>query len=73
MRQLRLTHYVSPIDMALVCVGLADTDGAVAALEEAYRDRAARMVTVGDPFFSELRLDARYRGLLARVGLRAQP
>ena len=73
LRQHRLTHYVSPIDMALVCVGLADTDGAVAALEEAYRDRAARMVTVGDPFFSELRVDTRYRELLSRLGLPAQP
>jgi DNA-binding winged helix-turn-helix (wHTH) protein/Flp pilus assembly protein TadD len=72
LRQRRLTHYVSPIDMALVCVGLTDTDGAVAALEEAYRDRAARMVTVGDPFFSELRLDTRYRELLSRLGLPAQ-
>ena len=59
--------YVSPIDMALVCVGLADAKGAMAALEEAYRDRAARMVTVGDPFFSELRLDTRYRELLSRL------
>jgi hypothetical protein len=58
--------------MALVCVGLGDVDGALAALEEAYCDRAARMVTVGDPFFSELRLDPRYRELLTRVGLRAQ-
>jgi len=73
LRQQRLTHYVSPIDIALVCAGLADTDGAVAALEEAYRDRAARMATVGDPFFSELRLDARYRDLLTRVGLPVQP
>ena len=73
LRQHRLTHYVSPIDMALVCVGLGNTDGAVAALEEGYRDRAVRTITIGDPFFSELRLDSRYQDLLNRLGLPAQP
>jgi tetratricopeptide (TPR) repeat protein len=65
----RLTQYVSPIATALVCVGLADADGALGALEEAYCDRATGMITVGDPFFSELRSDARYQELLTRVGL----
>jgi tetratricopeptide (TPR) repeat protein len=65
----RLTQYVSPIATALVCVGFADADGALAALEEAYCDRATGMITVGDPFFSELRADARYQELLTRVGL----
>jgi tetratricopeptide (TPR) repeat protein len=65
----RLTQYVSPIDVAQVCLGLGDIDGAITALEEGYRTRAVRMVVIGDPFFSELALDARYRELMARMRL----
>ena len=65
----QLTQYVSPIDLAHVYLGLADADGALAQLEEAYRTRAVRMVIVGDPFFSELESDARYRDLMARLRL----
>jgi DNA-binding winged helix-turn-helix (wHTH) protein/Flp pilus assembly protein TadD len=69
LRRRRLTQYVSPIDLAHVCLGLGDADGAIAQLEEAYRTRAVRMVIVGDPFFSELESDARYRDLMARLRL----
>ena len=73
LRRRQLTQYVSPIDVAHVCLGLGDTDGAIAELEEAYRARAVRMVIVGDPFFSELGSDARYRELLTRLRLPLQP
>jgi DNA-binding winged helix-turn-helix (wHTH) protein/Tfp pilus assembly protein PilF len=69
LRQRQLTQYVSPIDVAHVCLGLGDTDGAIAELEEAYRTRAVRTVIIGDPFFSELGSDARYRALLTRLAL----
>ena len=42
---------------------------AIAQLEEGYRTRAVRMVIIGDPFFSELEPDARYRDLMARMRL----
>jgi hypothetical protein len=69
MRRRHLTHYVSPIDVAHVCLGLGDADAVMAQLEEAYRTRAVRMVIIGDPFFAELASDARYRDLMARLRL----
>ena len=72
LRRRQLTQYVSPIDLAQVCLGLGDADGALALLEEAYRSRAIRMVILGDPFFSELGSDARYQGLMARLRLPIQ-
>jgi hypothetical protein len=38
-------------------------------LEEAFRTRAVRTVIIGDPFFSELVSDARYRDLLTSLRL----
>ena len=37
--------------------------------EAAYRARAVQMVIIGDPFFSELESDARYRDLMVRLRL----
>jgi hypothetical protein len=68
-RTRRLTQYVSPIDVAQVCLGLGDIDSAMTVLEEGYRTRAVRMVIIGDPFFSELAPDARYRQLMTRLRL----
>jgi DNA-binding winged helix-turn-helix (wHTH) protein/Flp pilus assembly protein TadD len=72
LRRRQLTQYVSPIDVAHVCLGLGDADGAMAQLEEGYRSRAIRMVIIGDPFFSELGSDARYRDLMERLHLPIQ-
>ena len=69
LRTRRLTQYVSPIDVAQVCLGLGDIDGAITALDEGYTTRAVRMVIIGDPFFSELAPNARYRQLVARLRL----
>jgi hypothetical protein len=68
-RTRRLTQYVSPIDVAQVCLGLGDIDSAMTVLEEGYRTRTVRMVIIGDPFFSELAPDARYRQLMTRLRL----
>jgi hypothetical protein len=72
LRRRQLTHYVSPIDLAYVCLGLGDADGTMTQLEEGYRSRAIRMVIIGDPFFSELGDDERYRDLMARLYLPIQ-
>jgi hypothetical protein len=69
LRRRTSTGYVSPIDVALLLTGLGDTDGALSALEEGFRARAARMLAVGDPFFAELSAQPRYRRLLADLHL----
>ena len=69
LRQRQLAQYVSPIDVAHVSLGLGHADLALAQLEEGYRTRAVRMLTVGDPFFSELESDPRYQNLMARLHL----
>jgi tetratricopeptide (TPR) repeat protein len=65
LRTRALTGYVSPIDLAQIYLGLHDRDAAMAQLEKAYRTRAVRTVIIGDPFFSELVSDARYRELMS--------
>ena len=61
--------YVSPVDVALVQIGLGETDAALTALEDGFRSRAARMLVVGGPFFAELSPEPRYRRLLADLRL----
>jgi DNA-binding winged helix-turn-helix (wHTH) protein len=65
----RHRRVVSPIDVALVCVGMGETQAALAALEDAFAARSARMINLNDPFFSELAGEPRYRQLLVRMGL----
>jgi Flp pilus assembly protein TadD len=65
--------YVSPVDVALVLTGLGETDAAVTALEDGFRNRAARMLAVGGPFFAELSSEPRYRRLLANLHLPIPP
>ena len=61
---------VAPIDLALVRLGLGDTEAALNALEET---RSPRMINLNDPFFSELALEPRYQRLLAGLRLPSKP
>ena len=65
--------YVSPVDVALVLIGLGETDAALTALEDGFRTRAARMLAVSDPFFAELSAETRYQRLLADLHLPMPP
>ena len=65
--------YVSPVDVALVLIGLGETDAALTALEDGFRTRAARMLAVTDPFFAELWTEPRYLRLLADLHLPIPP
>jgi tetratricopeptide (TPR) repeat protein len=65
----RRTGMVWPIDVALVWLGLGETEAALNALEEAYATRSPRMINLNDPFFSELASEPRYQQLLERLRL----
>jgi tetratricopeptide (TPR) repeat protein len=64
---------ISPIDFALVWLGLGETDAALSALEDACAARSPRMINLNDPFFSELASEPRYQGLLATLRLPGRP
>jgi DNA-binding winged helix-turn-helix (wHTH) protein/Flp pilus assembly protein TadD len=63
------TSGISPINSALLRLGLGDIEGALNGLEYAHRARTPTLVTIGDPLFSELAHEPRYQQLLARLGL----
>ena len=59
---------ISGYQMALVHLGLGDKNGAVDALEKAYRERSTLLTYLQmDPRFDALRADARFQGLLRRM------
>ncbi len=63
--------YVSPYDIATICVALGDTNQALAWLEKAYQQRANGLVELKvEPTFDPLRSDPRFQDLLRRVGFR---
>jgi tetratricopeptide (TPR) repeat protein len=62
--------YVSPYDLAIVCVGLGDKDQAFQWLEKAYQERAHYLVHIKwEPRFENLHSDQRFQNLLRRIGL----
>jgi TolB-like protein/DNA-binding winged helix-turn-helix (wHTH) protein/tetratricopeptide (TPR) repeat protein len=61
--------YISPFYRAMVDVGLGDHDGAMSALEEAFKDRSGWLVFLNvEPEFERLRSDPRFLALLRRAG-----
>lgn len=66
-----LTHYVSPVDMAVNYAQLGRREEALSELEEAYRQRSPELLqdVQDDPAFDFLHSDARYRALIKEVGM----
>ena len=63
-------EYVSPAELALLYVGLGETEKALSALERAYAVHDLQMQYLGiDPHYDGLRSDPRFTDLLRRVGL----
>ncbi len=61
-------RYVSPVDMAMLHVGLGNDDKAMDYLENAYEEHADRMSWIKvNPVFNPLRSDPRFRSLLKRM------
>jgi serine/threonine-protein kinase len=64
-------RYVSPYDVATIHAGLGDRDAALNWLERAYEERCGWLAwwLKSDPKFDALHGDARFQGLLTRIGL----
>jgi DNA-binding winged helix-turn-helix (wHTH) protein len=66
----RVGRYASRYAIAVVHMGLGDWEGALAALDVAYRERSHWLVWLKrDPRWDEIRGDQRFQDLVRRVGL----
>ena len=67
--QLSTLRYVSPLEIAVIYIGLDNTNAAFDWLQKAHDQRVTRMRALRDPIFDRLRFDLRYIDLASRVGL----
>ncbi len=67
-----LAPIIPPVEPAMISLGLGDTEAALIGLEAAFTARLPGAVVAGDPFFSELALEPRYRALMSRLRLPVQ-
>jgi tetratricopeptide (TPR) repeat protein len=69
-KELSSHAYIDPYDIAVIYAGLGDKDEAFRWLEKGYEQRSSGMpYLTTDPFWSEMRADPRYAGLLHRMRL----
>jgi len=72
LRDLSKDRYVAPYDVAVVYVGLGDTDQTMEWLQRAYEDHSAWLIWIElDLRFDGIRGDPRYRDLLRRMKIPA--
>ena len=63
-------EYVSPVELAMLYIGLGENDKAIASLEKGYAEHDSQMQFLGvEPHFDDLRGDSRFVDLMKRVGL----
>ena len=73
LREVGTRGYLDPTNVALVHVGLGDTDQVVDWLNKAYEDRAGWIVWLNTyPLFDPLRSDPRFQALPQRMNFPAQ-
>jgi tetratricopeptide (TPR) repeat protein len=66
------TRYVSPIDLAMICVGLGDDTATLDWLDKAYDQKSPDLSSVmTDPRFKRLLAHPRFKTLLQRMGFPA--
>jgi TolB-like protein/cytochrome c-type biogenesis protein CcmH/NrfG len=70
LRRLAQSHYVSPLYVAMIYVGLDEKSTALDWLERAYAERSDRLIyLLVEPAADPLRSEPRFRDLLRRIGL----
>jgi len=73
LRQLKessATQYFPPYQLALIAVGLGETDDAIRLLEQAHRDRYPWLIHLNpEPRLDPLRSDPRFKELVRKVGV----
>ncbi len=70
LRQRALHEPVAAEEIAMVYIGLGDSNHALLGLEQAYRDHSKGMVMLkADPWYHSLAAEPRYQELLRKVGL----
>jgi tetratricopeptide (TPR) repeat protein len=70
LQQLEQEGWVSPLNSALVHVGLEDHDAAISCLEESYKKRIRQLVWINvDPRYGALHGTPAFEQLIARLGL----
>jgi serine/threonine-protein kinase len=63
-------HYVGPINLAKIYMGLGDLKRTFDLLEQTFRDRSAWLLTLKtDPMYDDIRGHPQFQDLLTRVGL----
>lgn len=63
-------HYVSPFHLAIVYVGLSDSNHALEMLRNAYDEHSEFVILLNvTPVFDSLHSDPRFKDLLHRMGL----
>jgi tetratricopeptide (TPR) repeat protein len=74
LKQLGQEGWVSPLNSALVHVGLGDRDAAISCLEESYEKRIRQLVWINvDPRYDALHGTPAFEQLIARLGLAPHP
>jgi TolB-like protein/Tfp pilus assembly protein PilF len=63
------SRHVSPFDIGVVYLGLADRASAFRWLEQAYEQRVFRLIELTMPMFDDVRSDPRWKDLVGRIGL----
>jgi DNA-binding SARP family transcriptional activator len=69
LEQRRAGGYVSPVDMAIIHIGLGETDRALHWLEQLVAQRGQRAFLKADPIFDPVREHPRFRRLLTALNL----
>jgi eukaryotic-like serine/threonine-protein kinase len=74
LQQLGQERWVSPLNLALVHVGLGDHDAAIRCLEESYEKRIRQLVWINvDPRYDALHGAPAFEQLIVRLGLTPHP